>query len=759
MNTIEKNRAMFGGAKWIWPESSSVEELDLRTHYRRKFRLESVPETAEILITADSKYKLWVNGKFVHLGPARGFQSHWPFDRIDITPWLRPGTNTIAVLGYQFGVSCYSYRYAEASGFLLAGKIGNIDLSTGKSWKTRFAPGYSRAVAKGSRQYGFQEYFDCRESDGWTEPDYCDDGWETGKETLPGVMPWHSFEERGIPLLGNEIVAPEKVVGESGYLPGKEYRELRNVAFNYPNTEMNWKPAEKSADPVAFENGVSAQIADFGREVVGCLQFEAESFADGDILDFMVCESLSGNVPDLGSPENPYSTLFGGRLTLKAGENRHELTLPWGFRYVILYHPAGGRLNVRVSARQMLYPLDVTGRFVSSDPVLNGIWKICEHAQRCCMTDAHIDCPWREAGQWWGDALVQSQNTFRLTADSRLFERGLRQISQQKTPDGLTYALAPNRAHSCILPDYSLIWIITLHAHYIQTGSIGMYRELRETVDSVFGYFESVTRENGLISFDERYWLFFDWCPALFKTGVPTLLNLLAVGAFRQAAELAELDGDPERQAKFSGFAASVEKAVRGTLFDPAEMKLYDGLNEDGSRVGTCSPHAAATAIWLDLFPEAHDVWLNEILLPLLKSSRRHPIQPSPYFMFYVFEALRKKGFRAEIIDCIRRWWGDFLSDGCTTTPEGWPEQMDRGYWSMCHAWSAHPLYFFSEILLGVHPVEPGWKKVSFDPLPLPGRKFSGTVPTPQGTIEVECDWTGGEGRKNIRLPEGVELV
>ena len=759
MKVFEKNRALFGNARWILPDFPPFNCLDLRMHFRRKFHLESIPETAEILITADSRYTLWINGEYVNHGPARGFQEHWPFDRIDIARYLRKGENIIAVLGYQYGMSCFSYRYENASGFLLAGKAGNVDLSTGKSWKSRFAPGYYRGVAKGSNQYGMQEYYDCRQNDGWKDADYCDDNWCCSEGRPVGIMPWHSFEERGIPLLGNEILYPEKAVSASGYRPKEDYRELKNIAYYYPNGIMDWKSCARSADPAVFENGIHALVIDFGREVVGHLQFEAESDGDGDILDYLICESMTGAVPDIGTPANYYATLFGGRLILKQGKNQHELTLPWGLRYVILYHPAEYPLKVKISIRQTLYPLEKAGDFSGSDSELNRIWEISERTQRCCMTDAHIDCPWREVGQWWGDALVQAQNTFRLTADSRLFERGLRQISQQKTPDGLTYALAPNRAHSCILPDYSLMWIMTLHAHYFQTGSIRMYRELRETVDNIFGYFESMTGENGLIAADERYWLFLDWCPGLFKTGCPTLLNLLAAGAFRQAAELAALDGDAERQGKFSGFAKSLEQAIRKNLFDPAAMKLYDGLNEDGSRAVTCSPHAAATAIWLDLFPEAHDVWLKEILLPLLKSSRRHPIQPSSYFMFYVLEAVRKKGYRMEIIDCIRRWWGDYLAEGLTTTPEGWPEQMDRGCWSMCHAWSAHPLYFFSEILLGVHPVEPGWKKVVFDPLPLPGQKFSGTVPTPHGTIEVECDWTESEGRKNIRLPEGVELA
>ena len=127
--------------------------------------------------------------------------------------------------------------------------------------------------------------------------------------------------------------------------------------------------------------------------------------------------------------------------------------------------------------------------------------------------------------------------------------------------------------------------------------------------------------------------------------------------------------------------------------------------------------------------------------------------------MFYVFEALKKKGKRAEIVDCIRRWWKDFLDIGCSTTPESWPEQLDRGFWSMCHAWSAHPIYNFSDLILGVTPVEPGWKKIVFDPVMTKGEKACGTVPSPLGLIRAEWDWTGEEPVKKIEVPAGMEIL
>ena len=79
-----------------------------------------------------------------------------------------------------------------------------------------------------------------------------------------------------------------------------------------------------------------------------------------------------------------------------------------------------------------------------------------------CSLDAFVDTPWREQAQWWGDARVQAWNVFHLNGDTQLFRRGIAQIAAQTLPNGLTYGHAPTMAHECILPDFTLIWLITL---------------------------------------------------------------------------------------------------------------------------------------------------------------------------------------------------------------------------------------------------------------------------------------------------------
>ncbi len=719
----------FKDAKWLWLPQEQRDERDRRVRLRKVFELTSVPEKFEALISADAKYNLYVNGQFIHHGPARNTPPVWSFDRIDLAKFLKPGKNLIAILGYQFGVSNYTYIYSGSSGviFLAPG------VKSDNTWKISEDPGYIRGVAKGSCQYGFQEFFDCRKSDRrWiSEIDFDDSAWHDAEGRVAGVMPWHFLEERGIPLLTNNMLPEAKVIAASKHEVDPNWREIRSAVISFHNETSDFKtPADSVSEPTAL-------IYDFGKEVVGMLHF---AFEADDALDFLVCEKLDGLTPHITSPGSLH-TAYGGRLYPVPGKvNEHELTLPWGMRYVVLYNRGGSKkFNCRITLRECRYPLDIQGKFSCSDERLQQIYDMCELTQKCCMADSYIDCPTREYAQWWGDALVQSQNTFRLADDPRLLRRGLRSLSRQTTPEGLTYGVTPGCAHGCILPDYSAMYLVTLLADYEQTASLELWQELRKTASGIISYFENVITPENLIPFDERYWLFVDWCVTLNKVEP---YNLIVLWGIRSAAKLAELSGDAE------------DLAILARCRD-LEAKLVSGIE---NMLNDPTPHAAALAVTLDLCKEKHDKWIKEILLPMMKAPHNHPVQPDAYFMYYVFEAVKKAGFEAEIIDCIKRWWGEFLDFGVSAAPEHLLRETML-YTSMCHAWSAHPLKFFSELLLGIRQISPGWEKIRFAPLPLPGEKISGIVPLPQGNVEITLDWSVNPPVKKITLPPGVKCI
>lgn len=118
-----------------------------------------------------------------------------------------------------------------------------------------------------------------------------------------------------------------------------------------------------------------------------------------------------------------------------------------------------------------------------------------------------------------------------------------------------------------------------------------------------------------------------------------------------------------------------------------------------------------------------------------------------PYFMHFVFNAIAKADLFDEFaLPQIARW--KILPD-----TQSFFEMWDQG--DRSHAWNATPLFQMSGRILGVEPLEPGFRMFRVEPH-LAGLKWAkGTVPTPHGDIRVSVE----PGSIEITVPPGTEAV
>ena len=105
-------------------------------HMRKTFELGEVPSRFIVHVTADNRYKLYLNGRFVSLGPARGDIYNWSFETVDLAPYLRKGKNTLASVVWNYAerkpVAQISY---DQTGFILQGNTGHeAVVNTDTTW-------------------------------------------------------------------------------------------------------------------------------------------------------------------------------------------------------------------------------------------------------------------------------------------------------------------------------------------------------------------------------------------------------------------------------------------------------------------------------------------------------------------------------------------------------------------------------------------------------------------------------------------------
>src|SRR5688500_13239167 len=82
-------------ASWITSSDGPKRDYGVY-HFRKTFTLENRPEKFIVHVSADNRYRLFVNGKAVCNGPARGDLYNWYFETVDISSYLKPGENIVA---------------------------------------------------------------------------------------------------------------------------------------------------------------------------------------------------------------------------------------------------------------------------------------------------------------------------------------------------------------------------------------------------------------------------------------------------------------------------------------------------------------------------------------------------------------------------------------------------------------------------------------------------------------------------------------
>ncbi|MBI3832112.1 MAG: alpha-L-rhamnosidase N-terminal domain-containing protein [Planctomycetes bacterium] len=745
-------------AEWIWPDNCGWDNYNAYALFRKAFELPAVPAAAPLFITADQSYRLYVNGRYVCRGPARGFQSHWPYDEVDVAKFLRRGRNVLAVRAHNPGQSNFQYVTQGHAGLLVAAQWGKTRVVTDRSWACRRQAGVSKNTVPTSLQLFPQEHIDARiEVSNWAAPGFDDKKWaKPGHARRFNAMPWSGLEPRMLPMLTEKKIEAARCVGVGEGVCAKDYRTTRDAAWTRHEEDKTHRPAQSSASrlkvPPTGTGRFRSYLLDFGRTVVGCLTLDVEGARGGEIVDSLHVESIDEKTlaPHLKMPAW-CKMAFANRLVCRAGATRHEFYHPFGFRFAVLtVRDSKVPLRVHVGLKWQGYPLPRDGSFTTSDNTLAKIWETCAWTQQCCSLDAYVDTPWREQAQWWGDARVQAWNTFHLTNDARLFRRGIHCIASQQLPNGLTYGHAPTMAHDCILPDFTLIWMLTIWDHYWQTGALEAFRAHREAVNRALGYFRGqIDPRLGLIVYDPRYWLFLDWTD-IYKDHAPTVYNLWLVLALERMAALFRLDGDGPRARELEQWSAKTRAAL-SKLFT-ADGLLRDGVKPGGALVPTASVHSQTLAMMAGLRGGNACRMLERVLLPHIREQMSFKARPSSYWITYVFTALQERGCATDVLRYIRKYWTPMAEHG--TTWENF--KPAPGDWSLSHAWSAHPLYHLMQTIGGITQTAPAWKEIVFRPHFL-GSHGGAVIPSPQGRIESHWE-RSKDGRVNVTLalPKGV---
>ena len=780
---------------WIWSHGGlACEHRNEYCHLRKTFQLTSPPVAAMVRLTADNRYQLFVNGKFVCRGPARCQPKFQAYDEIDLAPFLKKGKNCIAVLACHYGETTFQSIERGGWGFLLDGEVtcrsGKPEpLHTGYGWKAHRGEAYNRQTERYTVQLGFQEDFDANKAlTGWTRTSYNDrdwsDAWIYGR---PTTMPFESFEPRGIPFETESPARFADITGSFTGSNGKGYKDARNIAellasethrpavkptIRNVQAGLRKGTGQATIQPTSG-NRFHAIVLDAGKETAGFVHLDIDA-AGGEIVDLFYCEHVRPDGTAIVRAQNGALACMADRYRCAKGRQQHTFFAWKGFRYVLMvFRDVKKPLKLHhVGYTFTSYPVERRGSFHCSDSLLNRIWEVGAYTLQLCMHDAYMDCPWREQAQWWGDARIQWRVNMAAFGDHALFKRGLRQAAQSQAVHGLTYGLFPCEAHHCILPDYTLVWICSLWDYYWYTNDAEPIREHYDAVLRALAWFERNAGKDHLLHHPGYgLWLFLDWAP-LYKADCNATFTLQYLEALQLAQKMASLLKRTGDARKFGQLAANVERAVVQAFWDAKGKQFYEGYDRrKKSPYKKVAQHGNTYAILTGTQRKWH-ANIGERLAWIYRNHDRlaeantggnshHPGADYPiastFFYAYVLDAMFKANQPDVAMDAIRTLWKMMLDDGATTWYETWNHNPETyGNSSACHAWSASPTYHLSEQIGGVTPTAPGFREVRIAPRFFDLDHAHVVTPTPLGNIDVQWERTGDGVDLRVQLPKGI---
>lgn len=731
---------------------------------------------ATLEIAADKELEVRLNGELLPFSQL----SDLPPEK-SVTIWkvsLRAGLNHLNVSVYNMFHSNFCYNATGCPGLaaIVYGEDGTVFCRTDESWSYIRDPGYVPGIRDlVSGQLGMCFSYDARNALDWRK-----DAPLAGGEPSVAAADWQpSYKMREIPVLDSCPLQEVRIcacgfllrVSDSGSVASICTNDLFRAArlpdvFDLNGSEhlapgRTYRPRHQEDSPLAlkqFQTGTNGVyiIIDLGRETVGFLDFTINA-PSGTVVDVAHGEHLDdGRVRCFIDGRN-----FADRYVCSEGLNhfthRHRRI---GARYLELHITGCDTSKVALGYVQLVeqcLPLPQESEFFCDDRLLLRSREVAIHTLRCCMHEHYEDCPWREQSLYAYDSRNQALYGYYIWGNYKFAASCFSLLGANYFKDGLLSITSPSEPKLSI-PSFTLVWVADLFELYLYSGD---YAPIEKNKEMIVKVIETVLKRKdtatGLYEQqnDKSVWNFFEWVPGLSGSrgfaSENDRLNACFNAYFLEALKCANaLLGKPYEKEQ-TELAIAIRKYFQNG--EDGYFRTMDG-NEP------LHQHTQALMILNKVVVPGVNMDADSKFLQVFKDDSLVPVSFSamPYYMRAWMEVSPES--RAAMEKIVNEQFPAMLYQGATSfweTDDGGDAFAYAG--SMCHAWSSLPIFYCHAYVLGVEPLEPGFKKFRVRPYPGSLPRAKGTVPTPFGSIRIEWSRLEKGLRLNINAPAELEAV
>ena len=361
------------------------------------------------------------------------------------------------------------------------------------------------------------------------------------------------------------------------------------------------------------------------------------------------------------------------------------------------YIPHCRKEEIRLRAIHQYVDIPVRAEFQGDDELLNRIWKVAEHTFSLCSGIFFIDGLKRDKWIWSGDAYQNILTNQYLMADPDINRRTLLALRGND----------PMTTHINTIIDYSLFWILGVGEHYQAYGDQEFLEQIYPKMCSLMEFCAGQVDEHGFFTGRDGDWVYIDWAD-MDKTGALCAEQMLFAKCWDVMAAVSRAIGADGR--KYEEKYRELLGKINEFYWDEEKGAYIDSF-VSGRRCVT--RHANIFAIIYDLAEESK----KERIVKTVLLNDNVPQITTPYFKFYEMDALCKMGHLTEVLQKVKEYWGGMLERGAVTFWEEYDPNVseeeqydmygDKFGKSLCHAWSASPIYLLAKYFVGLRITDP----------------------------------------------------
>jgi len=793
-------------AKWIWLPSERC-LANTFVFFRREIDLPAAPRAARGWLTADSRYRLTVNGRRVQWGPAPCDPRYQDVDPLDIARYLVPGKNVIGVEVCYFGVGDGTWPMG-APGFIFSLDLQHADghsesIVSDQTWQVRLDRAHRPGMYKRWYLRALQETFDNRlYPHGWDTPGHTPDAqWLApmilpGKSSMPaifaggpeyvlyseasiihdadGFLPVSSsvgLRRRDIPML-DEILITDTTLVEQGRVVWKrdpeDWFESRVPgSFEISLDVISRTIGESQELPVPADASEAFFLTyELPEHVIGFPRFVIDAPA-GTIIELMPREA---HAP--GTKLWMDSAIFAwSRFICREGVNEFEGFDYDSFKWLQL-HVRGHNRPVKVSqvgARRRRFPWANEPRIRASDPVLQKVFDASIQTLHNSAQEHIVDGMGRERQQYSGDCGHQLQAIRFAFGETRNAARYLKTFSQGITIDGFFLDCWPafDRLARLMqrqmgttvwgpLLDHGVGFNFDCWQHYLETGDRSSVEEPYPRLLRFAQYLMSIRGDDGLLP--------------VVNTGIPAVwidhiaykqqrhkqcaFNLYWAAALKHAlAPLAELFADLHYAKQFVALADDVLADTVRTFWDEQRRTFVINkpwLAQEGT-VKLCD-RSLATAVLYHQCPGNDTTAAVKALVECpAEMGFSYPANAG-----WRLRALGEVGRTDTILKDLRGRWGAMKSVSMNgTLQEDWGAEPDtQQQFSHC---PLAPIFVLMTEIIGLKAITPGFARYELKPQLADIGDVDITAHSVKGAFRFVATRKGNQYEIDFTAPAGCE--